>query len=98
MSNPNVPPPAYSDNAPAQKTYGATTSPTSAAEPLLGAQRGMLASGSGQDAWMDSGDDIEAAGDDFKDDRPVDECDQLIRIGFIRRVYRQVKAGYLNKF
>lgn len=88
MSNLNVPPPAYSDNAPAQKTYGATTSPSSAAEPLLGAQRGMLASGSGRDAWMDSGDDIEAAGDDFKEDRPVDEYDGVIRQAFIRKVYR----------
>lgn len=47
----------------------------------------MLASGSGRDAWMDSGDDIEAAGDDFKDDRPVDEYDGVIRQAFIRKVY-----------
>ena len=56
----------------------------------------MLASGSGRDAWMDSGDDIEATGDDFKNDRPVDECDQVVRSAFVRRVYRQVEVGYLN--
>ena len=92
MANPNIAPPAYSDNAPpsaTKKTYGATSSPTSAAEPLLGAQRGMLASGSGRDAWMDSGDDLEAFGDgyDTKDERNVDECEMVIRMAFIRKVY-----------
>jgi hypothetical protein len=91
MANPNMPPPAYSDNAPSltNKTYGATDSPTSAVQPLLGAQRGMLASGSGRDAWMESGDDLEAAGDGYgvKDERTVDECDMVIRMAFIRKVY-----------
>lgn len=90
MSNPSIPPPAYSDapDATNKKTYGAVDSPTNATEPLLGAQRGMLASGSGRDAWMNSSDDVEAAdGYDTKNERNVDECEMVIRMAFIRKVY-----------
>jgi hypothetical protein len=90
MANPSIAPPAYSDasNSPTKKTYGAVGSPAAASEPLLGAQRGMLASGSGRDAWMNSSDDIEAAdGFDVKDERNVDDCEMVIRMSFIRKVY-----------
>lgn len=49
----------------------------------------MLASGSGRDAWMHSDDDLEGAGDgyDTKDERPTADCDIVIRMAFIRKVY-----------
>jgi hypothetical protein len=90
MANPSIPPPAYSDapDAANKKTYGAVESPTNANEPLLGSQRGLLASGSGRDAWINSNDDVEAAdGYDTKDERNVDECEMVIRMAFIRKVY-----------
>jgi FtsH-binding integral membrane protein len=85
MSVPANAPPAYSDN-PTKKTYGAT-SPASAAEPLLASQRGALASGSGRDAWMNAADDEEGSAYDIKDERNVDECEVVIRMAFIRKVY-----------
>lgn len=77
MSNPAVPPPSYQDNPEqsTQKTYGSTAS-----EPLLASQRGML-------SGMTDDEEAGPIDPDYKDERNVDGCEMEIRMAFIRKVY-----------
>lgn len=89
MSTPAAPPPHYADVAAkpssssnTNKTYGAADS---AEQPLL--QPGGPSSRSSHDQpWLGET-DADNLPDDFKYGTNVSECDLVIRMGFIRKVY-----------
>ncbi|KAL7424507.1 hypothetical protein Q5752_000191 [Cryptotrichosporon argae] len=84
----------YTDATPLpKKTYGAAESASDAASPLLGPSSSASASASGarananapSNAWMDTPDG--ELPDDFKVGVAVADCDAVIRLAFVRKVY-----------
>ncbi|KAJ9107720.1 hypothetical protein QFC21_001180 [Naganishia friedmannii] len=87
MSTPAVPPPQYTDSTPKPKTYGAAEGSHSDRHSLLGHEGPSSSRGN---AWIDQPEEDDLP-DDFKVGVNVADCDVQIRMGFVRKVYRQVK-------
>jgi hypothetical protein len=81
MSTPAVPPPQYSDH-PRTKTYGAADDLATDQQALLG----RPSSSSRGNAWIDQPEEDDLP-DDFKVGVNVADCDVVIRMAFVRKIY-----------
>ena len=84
MSTPAVPPPQYTDARSQPKTYGAAEGLDASAQHSLLGHAGPSATRG--NAWIDQPEDDDLP-DDFKVGVNVSDCDVLIRMAFVRKIY-----------